>query len=58
MEEYNYRALTEMRTRYIFLELNVGKVGIKNRKIGWAQVVKDLDASLSLDFFFKSFNET
>ena len=38
---------------------NVGKVGIKNRRIGWTQVVKDLDARLVFGFFLKkSFNET
>ena len=38
---------------------NVGKVGIKNRRIGWTQVVKDLDARLVCGFFLKkSFNET
>ena len=32
---------------------NVGKVGIKNRKIGWTRVVKDLDARLVFGFFLK-----
>lgn len=41
-------------TKYIFLEQKVGKVGNKNRKIGWDQIVKDLESQVRVfGFVFK-----
>ena len=41
-------------TKYIFLEQKVGKVGNKNRQIGWVQIVKDLESQVRVfGFVFK-----
>lgn len=57
--ERNYRTLTE-KNKSVFLEQRFDKVRNKNRKIGWSQIVKELECYIKmLRFFFKgkSLNE-
>lgn len=51
--ERNYRTLTEKK-KSVFLEQRFDKVRNKNRKIGWSQIVKELECYIKvLRFFLK-----
>lgn len=49
--ERNYRTLTE-KNKSVFLEQRFDKVRNKNRKIGWSQIVKELECYIKMLRFF------